>query len=245
MQPFDNVREQMLRAGIAPRQARRYVAELRDHLSDLVAQQRAAGLDARQAEARARELLGSDEQLAQAMIGRTPRSFAARAPGVVFALFPMALMVMVVLITGFLAFKLLWPVRGMALPDMPAGYGYFIAAVGFFTSYALGPLVAAGCIAMALRQRLSSRWVWVGLALIALLSGPLGFHTHFVPAEAGGGGSTLYSMARIAYQHGSPDLVATMTFALPRSVVMFLALAVLYRGLQKRLGRQGRAIFSP
>jgi len=234
MSQFESVREQLLRAGIAPRHATRYVEELRDHLSDLVAQQRTTELDARQAEARARELLGSDEHLAAAMIERAPRSLAARAPVVVFALLPTALMISAILITGFIAFQLLWPVRDVAPADMPAGYRLFIAAVSFFTGYALGPLLAAGCVAMAWRQRLASRWVWVGLALLALLSGPLGFHTHFVASQAAGGG-TMYSMARIAYQHGSPDLTATMTFALSRSAVMFLVLAAFYRTLQKRL----------
>jgi hypothetical protein len=34
-QPFESVRELLLRAGIAPRHARRYVTELREHLADL------------------------------------------------------------------------------------------------------------------------------------------------------------------------------------------------------------------
>ena len=240
MHTFENVREQLLRAGIPPRHARRYVDELRDHLSDLVEQQHATVLDPRQAEARARELLGSDEQLACAMIDSAPRSLAARAPGVVFAFLPMLLLAVIILGLGLVAFQLLWPVRGVAPSDMPTGYAFFIVTVGFFTNYALGPLLAAGSITMALRQRVRSVWVWVGLALLALFSGPLGFHTRYVPQEAGGDGSTLYSMARFAYEQGSPDLVATMTLALSRSVVMFVVLTVLYLALQSRQSRYRR-----
>ncbi len=238
MQPFENVREELLRAGIPPRHARRYVAELRDHLRDLVLQQRAEGLDAGQAEVRARELLGSDEQLARIMIESAPRSLAARAPGVVFALLPALLMVVVVFATGLAAFRLMWPVRGVALSDMPAAYGYFISAVGFFTSYLLGAMVAAGCIATALRQRLSSAWVWVGLAFIALLSGPLGFHAHAVSAGEAGAAGARFSMIRVAYEQGDPNLVAIMTLALSRSVVIFAVLAVVYFCLQRHVGRQ-------
>jgi hypothetical protein len=236
--PFDGVREQLLRAGIPPRHAARYVAELGDHLDDLVAQQRAANLDAGQAEQRARELLGSDEQLAAVMIESAPRSLAARAPGVVFALLPMLLMVVGTISTGLAAFKLMWPVRGVALTEMPAAYGYFIAAAGYFTSYVLGAAVAAGCIVLAVRQRMRSAWVWTGLALTALLSGPIGFHTRFVPADAGAGTGARFGMIRVAYQQGEPDLAATMTLALSRSAVMFLVLALAYLLLQKYIGRR-------
>ena len=74
MPSFENVREQLLLAGIAPRHARRYVTELREHLADLVAQERATGLEVAPAEERARSLLGSDAQLAEAMIRTSRRS---------------------------------------------------------------------------------------------------------------------------------------------------------------------------
>src|SRR5690349_17785120 len=93
--PFESVREQLLRAGFAPRQARRYVTELQEHLADLTSQQRESGLDAEAAAERARRLLGSDAQLARAMIERGgPRSLAARAPWSVFAVLVPLLLVL-------------------------------------------------------------------------------------------------------------------------------------------------------
>ncbi len=53
------LRERLLRAGISPGHASRYVTELREHLADLVAQERTSGLDARQAEANARALVAA------------------------------------------------------------------------------------------------------------------------------------------------------------------------------------------
>jgi len=40
--PFEELRERLLTAGIAPRHVRRYLAELSDHLDDLILAQRDA-----------------------------------------------------------------------------------------------------------------------------------------------------------------------------------------------------------
>jgi hypothetical protein len=184
--PFESVREALLRAGIAPRHANRYVIELREHLADLTARERACGLDAKQSVDRARALLGSDAELAQAMIDKgAPRSAAARAPLAVFAVLPVLLLVAVIWATALLMMHLLAPVSGLAPADMPEGYAWLIAAVSFIMCYLVGPLLAAGSVAVALRQRLTSRWVWIGLLLIASVSGPFGFHMHVNPAVTG------------------------------------------------------------
>src|ERR1700730_5057535 len=48
--PFHELRERLLRAGVAPRHVRRYLAELADHLADLRAEEERAGaLDAERA----------------------------------------------------------------------------------------------------------------------------------------------------------------------------------------------------
>src|SRR5271163_4327337 len=95
--PFENVREQLLRAGIAPRHVHRYVIELREHLADLTARERASGLDAKAAAERARAILGTDTQLAQEMIMRgAPRSFAARVPWAAFGIIPAVTIVLLI-----------------------------------------------------------------------------------------------------------------------------------------------------
>jgi hypothetical protein len=85
-----------------------------------------------------------------------------------------------------------------------------------------------------LRQRLSSAWVWVGLALIALLSGPFGFHMNFIPLEGGGRGGPSFSMIGVVYQHGRLDGAATLGLAALRAVILFAAAAIAYRALQAR-----------
>jgi hypothetical protein len=231
MPPFEIVREQLLRAGIAPRHASRYVTELREHLADLTAQERAAGLADAEAQQRARSLLGSDAQLAETMIRTAPRSLAARAPWAVFTILPVVLLVLAMIIAGNSMMQLLLPVRDLAPTAMPAGYQGLIATASFVTGYLVGPLLACTCIAVALRQRLASRWLWVGLVLIALISGPLGFQMH----AHGSGGSAHFSAARIVYQHGRPDLAATLGAALLRALILFAVAAIAYRVLRQRL----------
>jgi hypothetical protein len=236
MSQFEKVREQLLRAGIAPRHARRYVTELQEHLADLTTQERASGLNATQAQQRARSLLGSDEQLAETMLRCAPRSLAVRAPWSVFVVLPVVLLVLAMVIASKSMFQLLWPMRDVAPAAMPAAYQGLIAVVSFVTSYLIGPLLACMCIVVALRQRLMSRWIWVGLGLIALLSGPLGFQMHLLAADGGGDGGAVFSAARIVWQHGRPDLAATLGVALLRAVILFAAATIAYRLLRQRLG---------
>jgi len=234
-QPFDSVREQLLNAGIAPRHANRCITELREHLADLAARERASGLDARQADERALALLGDDRQLAQAMIDKgATRSLAARAPWSVFAVLPVVVLLAVLGVTFFAMFQLLWPVRDLAPANMPAGYAALIAVVSFVTNYVVGPLIAAGCITMALRQRLSSSWVWIGLALVALISAPLGFHMHSISTD-GGQAQTVYSGTGVVFLNGHANIAATVSIAALRAAVLFTMAAVAYRVLQSRL----------
>jgi hypothetical protein len=235
LRQLENVRQQLLCAGIAPRHASRYITELREHLTDLTAQERASGLDARQADERALVLLGSEAQLAQAMIDKgAPRSLAARAPWAVFAVLPVVLALVVIWVTAILMMNLLWPVRGLAPSAMPNGYITLITSVSFFTNYLVGPLLATGCIVIALRQRLASRWVWVGLCLIAMVSGPLGFHMHFNPSEIGGQGSASFSAWGFVYRQERADLSATLSVTALRTAVLFAMAAIAYGALRKR-----------
>ncbi len=61
------LRERLLRAGVAPRHVRRYLAELADHLADLRAEEERAGRDQTDAESAALIRLGGIEELARAM----------------------------------------------------------------------------------------------------------------------------------------------------------------------------------
>src|SRR5215470_20178193 len=88
--PFDELRERLLRAGVAPRHVRRYLAELADHLADLTNEELHAGRGRADADSAALVRLGTMEELAQAMISRRDcQSWCARAPWAMFSLAPL------------------------------------------------------------------------------------------------------------------------------------------------------------
>jgi hypothetical protein len=57
--PFHQLRERLLRAGVAPRHVRRYLTELDEHLADLMAEEEAAGRSRADAETAAILRLGT------------------------------------------------------------------------------------------------------------------------------------------------------------------------------------------
>ena len=87
--PFDELREQLLRAGVAPRHVRRYLTELTDHLADLRREEMHSARNAGDAEVEAFARLGNMDDLAKAMIEqRQFQSWCARAPWAMFSLAP-------------------------------------------------------------------------------------------------------------------------------------------------------------
>lgn len=233
--PFDDLREQLLRAGIAPRHVRRYVAELREHLSDLTARERSTGVDPQTAAERARALLGTGSQLAQAMIDRTPRSLTARAPWAVLAMFPVFLLLCVHWGTALSLMQVLAPVRGLAPASMPGSYLGLISTVSFIATYLIGPIFLSGCVAIALRQRLSSRWVALGLAFVAVFSAVFGFHMHEIPATAERQAGAVFTMVDFVYLQGRVSVLGTLGMALLRASVLFALSIAAYRALSHRL----------
>jgi hypothetical protein len=173
--PFSELRERLLRAGVAPRHVRRYLGELADHLADLTAEEERAGRSRADAESAALSRLGSPDHLAAAMIGKPQlRAWPARAPWAAFGLAPLCLLAAAYL----LACVYLWVGWQTFLPaaDTPFGgpargpiYGfenlYFQAGKFFYIGAPL--LVGWGIALVAARQRLRAAWPLVGWALVA------------------------------------------------------------------------------
>jgi hypothetical protein len=180
--PFDNLAETLLRGGIAPRHVRRYLAELREHLEDLTAQQCEAGHDPEDAAVRARARLGSDHELAAAMLEqRQFRSWAARAPWAVFLVLPpFAAVAIGMLFIGTLVLMGKYygfPGHG---PLPPQWFQNFAAHVVAISNLVEMPLAAALFVAIAARQRLKLIWpIATTLLLLALfLHGEVSFLPH-------------------------------------------------------------------
>ena len=233
--PLENVRDQLLRAGIPPRFAGRYVVELREHLADLTERECKAGLDAAAASERARELLGTDTQLTQAMIDTAPRALAARAPWAVFALLPLVALVAVIAAIVAFMFRLLEPVQATWPGGVPNTYVGLISAASFVTSYLLGPAIAAVCIFISLRQRRSSPWVWIGVGLIAVVSNLVGFHMTVQPPSGGYPGGAVFSVIAAVWVDGHVSAAATWSLVAMRATVLFAIAAFAFHCLRSRI----------
>jgi hypothetical protein len=232
--PFENVREQLLRAGIPPRFAGRYVIELREHLADLTERERKAGLDATAASERARELLGTDTQLTQAMIETAPRTLASRAPWAVFGVLPLVTLVAFICAIDVSMFRLLQPVHTAWPGGVPNTDVGIITAASFVTSYLLGPAIASACISVALRQRLSSLWVWIGLGVIALASNLFGFHMNVLPSLGGHPGGASFSVSPSVWIDGHVSAAATLSLVALRATILFTIAAFVFHYLRSR-----------
>ena len=188
--PFDELRERLLRAGIAPRHVRRYLAELTDHLADLRAEEDRPGRGPAEIEEAAMARLGSMDHLAKAMIDqRHFQSWCARAPWATFSLAPgLALAA-----AWAVALFILWSGWQMFLPNAatPFGTGHFrffdLANLYFQLGkaiYFFAPvLVGWGIGLIAIRQRAKATWPLIGLAIIALMGDSLGVYCYRGPGN--------------------------------------------------------------
>lgn len=176
--PFEALCERLLRAGIAPRHVRRTERELSEHLDDLIAMQKARGYDDEDAAIRARALLGTDDELAEAMMARKDfRSLVARLPWLVFVLVPPVLILALLMSCGFTMVGVLHPYfHGYAAP---AGLSAAVDVLCRISTFSVGPLAAVFFTIIAMRQRLPWRWPVIAVGVVALVSAFASFVVHF------------------------------------------------------------------
>jgi hypothetical protein len=158
---FDDLRERLLSGGIAPRHVRRYLRELDEHLDDLTAQQRQAGYDGEVARLRARARLGSETELAAAMLEQKQfRSLAARAPGVVFLILPpiAALAIGMLLIGSLVLTGKYFGFMPMSASSTPAWYQLLATGMVLAANLTMMPVTAILFVAIAQHQRLKPVW---------------------------------------------------------------------------------------
>ena len=168
--PFNELRERLLRAGVAPRHVRRYLTELADHWTDLTAEEERAGRSRADAESAALVRLGGMDDLARAMIEqRHFQSWCVRAPWAVFGLAPLFLLAgaylvaCLILLSGWNIF-----LPGTDSPFVPVGgFAILYFDIGRLLYYSAPILVGWGIGYVAVRQRLKAVWPMAGLVLIA------------------------------------------------------------------------------
>jgi hypothetical protein len=182
---LNELRERLLRAGIAPRHVRRYLHELADHLADLTAEEEGGGRSHADAESAARVRLGSMDDLAKAMTERKEfQSWCVRAPWAMFGFAPILFLAgsyLIALLILWSGWKIFLPgsdtpfvrIDGSAITDVLA---IFYFQVGRFLYFTAPILVGWGIGLVAARQRLKAVWPAVGLVLIALIGGTAQVH---------------------------------------------------------------------
>jgi hypothetical protein len=176
--PFHELRERLLRAGVAPRHVRRYLAELADHFADLRAEENRPGRSPADVEAAATARIGSMDNLAKAMIEqRQFQSWCARAPWAMFSVAP----VLILAAAWGVALFILWSGWNIFLPGAVTPFGtghyrFFDPANLYFQTgkaiYFFAPiLVGWGMALLAVRQRMKTAWLAAGMLLVALAAG--------------------------------------------------------------------------
>jgi hypothetical protein len=225
---FHELRERLLRAGVAPRHVRRYLTELADHLADLRAEEARAGRNGADAESAALARLGSMEDLSKAMTGqRQFQSLCARAPWAMFGFGPILFLV----VAYFAALFILWSGWKIFLPETDTpfvridGFAGLYFGVGRLLYFTAPILVGWGIALMAARQRLKAVWPAVGLILIALMGGTAQVHAGRT-AVPGGVGHIRMDFALGTSFHGIPEglfraLVILSLTALPYFIWQF------------------------
>lgn len=170
---FDALREQLLRAGIAPRHVRRYVGELRDHFEDLVREEIANGMSKSVARVHARQRLGSDSDLAAVMLARPDlRSLAARHPLAVFTLGPVAMVAAAIALGLAVEIGVFLSIPALVPHPSPAQREALVSVVAVWNwlSTCAAPLaIAASFCIVGLRQRMPAKWIFIGMACACVL----------------------------------------------------------------------------
>jgi hypothetical protein len=168
---FDELRERLLRAGVAPRHVRRYVAELRDHFDDLVREEMDGGATRDAATLAARARIGSDDKLSDVMLARPGvRSMTARYPWAAFGVGPLLMLAFVVASALFIQGGLIsWspPIPQWSIPWVRLSFD----VLNWLTTYAAPLAIALILVVIGIRQRMSSGWILLGLAIVCVVGG--------------------------------------------------------------------------
>jgi hypothetical protein len=212
------LRERLLRAGVAPRHVRRYLAELTDHLADLRQEEASAGLSRSEAEAAALQRLGTLDDLAGAMIAQHRLyAWSARVPWAIFALAPLLSLAAAWLV----ALLILWTGWQIFLPGAPTPFGaplpgalfrleniYFQTGrmIYFGAPFLIGWMISA----LAVRQRLRALWPITGLLLVAIAAATAHVNANRPTAPGGAG----YVTMGFSFGSSAHDISGTLVHAL-------------------------------
>jgi hypothetical protein len=186
---FEPLWQQLLAGGVARRPARRYLAELQDHLDDLIAEERSADGDERGAPSRALARLGSPEALAAAMIARRElRAWSRRAPVAAWLVAPPLTLVggAALAMAGVVMTATSLRSTAAAPSDLPQWAQALASGAQVFSNAALAVLLGWALGGMAIRQRAAPLWPVLGLVVLAAVGAALQLDVTLPSAAARG-----------------------------------------------------------
>ncbi len=169
---FKELKEQLLRGGIAPKHASRYVRELEDHLGDLVREEIQNGMDIPTAERSAHKRLGDNAALSRAILSQSElKSIAARYPWLIFGIVPPLALIAIVasslaIEAGVIALAGSSSTGGSAMPSwgrlgISIWHGLLMYVVPFIIAAVIGIL--------GIRQRMPFAWLLLGTCIVLVL----------------------------------------------------------------------------
>jgi hypothetical protein len=172
-QRFDELRESLLRAGVAPRHVRRAVLETESHFQQLIDEECGRGNSDHDARVEAHRRLGTNQLLVQRYAARPElRAWSHRWPGICFVLLPL---ITYLLISGAILMALV----GLAHEFEPYLHQVHIApnvtygidlASRIVLLWLFPWFVAAAFAALAYRRRVALRWPLIGIIAISALT---------------------------------------------------------------------------
>lgn len=185
-EPFEPLRETLLRGGVAPVHVRRYLRELSEHLSDLADEEREAGRGPEEAQAAACARLGADEALAGAMLAEPSlRSWTGRAPWATLVVGPFLPLILAWILAalGIVLIVVGSPRGASGHPLPPAWLPPFGAALLDLVQVG-GPLLIVSWVALlGARQRSRPIWPLLGCLAVALIGATLVWSAHWPAAN--------------------------------------------------------------
>jgi hypothetical protein len=233
---FDHLHEALLRAGVAPRHARRALTELEEHFRQLVDDGRSRGESVEQAESAAHRLLGADQSIIERFAAQPElRAWACRRPGLVFAAMPPLLFVAIIAAT-IVAVSAGADWAGGYLPDVQVAPE--LSRVAGVTArvlvlWCVPVLVSAFFARLAYRQRMALRWPCLAVALVSTLAGLGDFELVIA-------GPRLAGTIRAGLGWGLDTLLAQSVRALITSLVVLIPLVAAARAAARTQRGEGR-----
>jgi hypothetical protein len=214
------LRERLLRKGIARRHVERYLAELADHFADLRTEEERGGRSGQAADIAATERLGTMETLATAMLAKPElRAWSSRLPWAVFGVGPVILLYALYLV----ACLILWAGWKAFLPQAETpfvagsqGFANLYFQAGKYY-YCAAPVLAAWWIEfIAVRQRVKVIWMTISLLLVAWTGAAAQIHASRANVHSALGHISIdfdYCSLIRNLRNGMPHVTAILVFA--------------------------------